>query len=1289
MKSIRKKAENKLQDKQGMTLVEVLVAMAILMVALITFLPLAQSSFQNIALAGKRIKEGYYSVGVIEKLIGNDGANGAYETVTANMPLEFHSEKSGVTPLKANDKAVNKDERLQTINGHSIISTPEAPGKGFSTFICNSVTAQMVAFPRHISDDFMRKAITLYGVGFHFSGNKVGEIKLFYTDESGVKQEVSDKYYKFTVEPSNSAIGYLTLMGDNDQISFTHSPLYIQHELGFEIKIEIDAPTVIMVGEAASDNNYYYYVTSGEPLDDLGRVDDEHGELQIVRKVMNNRDPKGSLGQITLNSAMNDVEWVGVGEGNNGQGFPNKEGYYHMCGDNGQIRRFWKNEATGNYGWGGDYVTDYKKENGETKITSNHVYASEVQSSYFYQKPTVEQPGTGGIANKPNKGIDLNPPNEDIKNPQTIYNRLYAQTVFSVNALEGKSNVPLHVSDTSFFMESIGTSKNQGIENRYTNSFGKGSWFQSFSGISEADKQYNLAHPDAPMVNGIPIKPKAATHTIDATQIESYESFNELDQRQKNPIVLTSVDSIMMEHNYTNKKYPQNSYTLYCGYIPAVMDLWATDEGVRNNSPFTSEWRGTLGLAYKDNGTEDYHIPLGKILSKEEKEEQLYIKHGGLIPDLISSRKMDVDLILNGHIWDYSKTKENNFAISGLCGPENYNKERCPGLFKNLTNKSEGVNSNVASKAYYPLNIGPMQLQNETEITVSYLSHPYAISGKRFKHSIFDHSPSRWDIHSGVFEWTFDDSLTISDSDTIRFVSYDKKGNETVNYISMAVGYTVSGLVYENQTQNDGYKELAVPTVMNNGVVLLRAGGKDAEGLNPKNDNSGVNLRTESNVFNQFFSTGDYFSSRNKDHTIIGNNENSMHQAVSAGYWRDVYHPLFYAIRDNMYDRRHPVDRYSYLMGHILQDKRLNCVCWGERWNGDPEAMWGASDGTMMDWNYWTGGENSNRIDAEFQSYQKLKYANEYKDKWGTELDDPIYDDEGKYKGHLTFKHSWTEGVHGATAVKTGTYTLPISNAEMSSWYNREPTNWKDDKDFKTHNPMYTNTYLDKRSLILATKHSGDGSLFHPHNFSVDESILKEHAFISPLDTVEDLEYANDTWVAVGVQGLANPIKEDGITYCSKGAVKQTSSEGSWVCVRTWYDQSGGKDKGPTENNCNYIWHAVQISDMENCNITQISYSNGMWYAMGYIDENDNGEYDYTGSSIGKEREHAVLFYARDPSKPCAGNPNEKWDGGWRLCNPAKEKGKKAYTRAWTNKGNDTFELLDIDGINSVASRND
>lgn len=1260
MRKARKNIKSVLSQNRGMTLVEMLVAMAVLMVAIVTFLPLAQSSFQNIYVAGQKIKAGYDSVSVIEKLLGNDGANGDYETRTADVPLEFHAASDSVKSLKANTKS------LQSIDGASLISTPETPQKGYSTFICDSVTAQMLSFPTHIADDFKKKTITLYGVGFHFASDT--PLVLEYTKEDGSTAVVPSggQYYKFEVEPKNSAIAYLILNGDNDIISFTHSPLYINYG-NFRLELEIDAPTVIMVGEAASDGEYYYYVSSGEPIDENGKVDEENGEVCIIRKKMANKDPKGKLGKITLSSAMNDVEWVGPGEGDDGFGGTNKEGYYHMCGDNGQIRRFWKNPSTGNYGWGGDYTTKYIRDQGQLKILDSHSYDTTVYAAFNYQKPTSENPRAGEadkmawnnpMLNRPNAGIPLMP---YPSHKPTIFNRLFVQNAFSVNVLEDH-DVDVTVADNMFYIDQRPVKESakhpnwalapqQLVDNWYTNNFTpEGSNNAGYMAQFTCKKDLK-ANP--PTVNGIPFKPRKAVQKLSARGMEPYEEYNDLDTHHNNQITLTAVDSVKMSRNFGNQDYPTNSYTLYCGYIPAVMEIWATDGGVRNNSPFTSEWRATLGLAFKDSDkSPKYYQYLGRVFDTLDGKSRV--------------------IVLNGHIWNYGKLKENNFAISGVCGPDNYDfdnsgkkgsKSRCAALWASIdkaVDKTKGGAYSDKDWADFPMPMNAnqyqeqMQIQNETDITVSYLSHPNALSGKPMEHNDNDQSPSRKSVDSGVFEWSFDQSVTIIDADTINYP--DENGND--RYFSIAVGYYVGGLAYENQTANDGVKEISVPTVMNNGIVFLRSGGKDAEGLTDK----GVNLTIESNVFNQFFSSKDYYSQPNSAHLA---NENTMHQAVSAGYWRDVYHPMFYSVRGGKYDPTDEHDKFNYMMSHIMQDKQLNCVCWGEQWNGAPEAMWGASDGTMMDWEYDVNGKNTNRVDAEFQSYKRLKYSNEYQNTYG----------------NTTFEHCYKD-VFGTPKVRP--YTMPLKFSDLCRWPERDTTSWKEiGSDWRDNNPVFTNSFLDKRSWLLETQGADGVKNMNQSQYNFEK--VQKYGFVSPLDTIEDLEYANDTWVGVGVQGLSNPIEEkvgkNLVKFCAKDAVVSNGTpKGSWVCVRTWLDQKDGADRGPVEGNDKYIWRAVQISKKENCNIQQISYTNGMWYAMGYIDVNNDGHYDYQNG------EHAVMFYARDPSKACGGTNNDgSWDGGWKLCE-AKGAG---YTQAYQNDGNGNFVLLDIDGINSVASRND
>lgn len=570
-----------------------------------------------------------------------------------------------------------------------------------------------------------------------------------------------------------------------------------------------------------------------------------------------------------------------------------------------------------------------------------------------------------------------------------------------------------------------------------------------------------------------------------------------------------------------------------------------------------------------------------------------------------------------GYVWHYTDASASDYALSGVCSPKNYEDSRA----LEVTFDAVDTIASDYGKRVYPLNPGDhqaeIQNQNETKITIAYLSEPYAISKNQLMFNKYDVSSNRHET-DGVYEWGFDDSVTISDADSMYYEDYDGNGG----YFSIAVGYYVGGLLYENQST----KHISVPTVMNNGVVYLRAG--EAGGAPFDENFTGFTLQKESNVFNEFYTSVDYWRKRQNDWGAV---KNILTEAVSAGYWRDAYHPLFYSTYGGVYNPDSSRDKYSYLMGHILYDKRLTSVAWGTTWNESPEAMWGASDGTLMSWYLDldaleagnADANNDESITAEFQSYNWLKRANEINAETGTRK--------------MVCRYSNAIGYDES-------YDIPLTPDEMTAWQNKDNA---DDE----------NTYWDKCSSQLG--------------------MTSTLGFISPLDTVEDVTFANDTWVAVGVQGLANPKTDGKVDYCRNAAVVKapfSRDTGSWVCVRTWYDQSGGQDRGPIAGNCNYVWKAVQISEKENCNIQQITYTNGMWYAVGYIDDNDNGEYDYI---TGDER--AVVFYAIDPLEPCG---TEK---GWKLSDP----GGVGYTQAWYNTGNGGYQLLNIDGVNAVASRND
>ena len=176
-------------------------------------------------------------------------------------------------------------------------------------------------------------------------------------------------------------------------------------------------------------------------------------------------------------------------------------------------------------------------------------------------------------------------------------------------------------------------------------------------------------------------------------------------------------------------------------------------------------------------------------------------------------------------------------------------------------------------------------------------------------------------------------------------------------------------------------------------------------------------------------------------------------------------------------------------------------------------------------------------------------------------------------------------------------------------------------------------------------------------------------SFISTLETINDIAYDNDLWVAVGDQSDKDPAD-----YCSSGqwngggeiarAYTSNGRGGSWVNVRYWVDTNGSGNQA--DDNAYYHWRAVKISNNENYNIVQINNLNGIWVATGYEDANNNEEYD--------NGERTVVCWARNPLGAC----DEYMDGKW-----------SEEVQFYANNGT-SMTALDqnkVGGINSCATR--
>lgn len=1221
MSTKNKKAKKIIIANGGMTLVELLVAISLLTLIIFCFMPLFMSYYQNIRTSGNVVKGNYTKVGLIEKLIGNTGSNSGYEYEVDGIPLSMSVKEQNGGTIQVKSKITETEtgnEYGQKITGNNIISTPDATGGGFTTFYADSVTSKLLCFPSHISDDFKEKTITVFASGFKF--NNINEMTLQYSGEDGNFHDVSKNYYKVSQPVNNPGIVYLTLYGDNSQINFRTSPLKIKYPGKSDLIVEIDAPTIIMVGEQTNNGDYYYYVSSGDINDD--------GTMDIVAKTMNNTD-KDSKTTVTLNSAMNDVEWIDAdeGDGENVDADGKRYGYYAMCGDNGQIRRFWK-DASGKYYWGGDNTIHYDYSSVQPeRVHNDHVapvvnetkkpvYSTEASYKYLF----VAYPYAGDDVYNGDRtdGISLDSYIED----SSRRNRLYTNTAFTFNAVDNENARFWAIKDNLLYTfehpnnnGSWGQDKKMDgvMFDRYVNdtkrtfigSYDEEHGLALFEGYGNAGGSVEkIDRVSSDTKNGFDDFFKV--NRVNASEVQDYEDF--WGENYSDGIVLTSVDTVKMNNTYTaDNGNPTSSYTLYCGYIPAVVDLWSptkTLDSPTNEFKFT-RWIATLGVGYvEDSATLLSNYPLFR------------------------SRRLGGSsyLRLGANIWEYSNSKNSSYALTGICGPANYASSESLSnalalLEKQKNNPSKyGIKQNFRTYPVYPLNTdiyqSQMQKQNTTQISIGYLSNPRAMGSLYNEGNAKDLSPDV-NNHEHVYQWTFNPGTTFLDSDSITIE--DEEGNP--RSMSIAVGYTLNGL--ENGFDNG----VIVPTVMNSGVVYLRSGGANNDRVN-----SGGDLSQESNIFHMYYYTSDYWEWMDGASGTWGIKK-VFDGTASAGYWRDAYHPLYYSTYGQVYDPvNHPS---SYIFAHILNDKQLTCVAWGNRWDSQPEAMWGASDGTLMNWgDTLTGTETNNSrqantesaVKCEFQSYKWLDVGSAQK---------KTYIGWRNWGGDKKWK--W--------------FDFPNSLAQNFEWIKENG-----------NNISVENGYFDCRSLILWEANRDKNP--------------EAYGFISPLDTIEDVAYSDDTWVAVGCQGQKNPI------YCGTMAVTRSSGSGSWVAVRTWHDLSGGADSQPCsgstsangKDNNFFLWHAVQISTTENCNIVQVTNTGGMWYAVGYIDENDNNECD--------SDEKAVVFYAEDPSKACG------TEGGWRLAKSSVSSSSTAYTQACHYNGN-SWETVDISSINSMASRND
>lgn len=1289
-------------NKRGMTLVEVLTAMAILSLIIFCFTPLFLTYFKAITIAGNEIIDVQEQSGILQTVIGNFsvGKGGNYSANVTGIDLELttpstatlsRTNSNGTTVSTTMNGAVTiaLGDDIDPVKGDFLVSDPENLKNGYTTIKAQGSSSGLVCYPKSLTDDFIEAKIIVYGSGgINFADASFAtDFKLSCGLNGGTSLSNGTDY---TVRKLAPSMLEFTIYGGG-KVSYETSPLLLNYKNGQHIlQVEVDAPSMIMVGEQSEDGNYYYYVSRGEIIDGADS-DTKKDELAIIRRQMKSTDPKNNNNKVTLTSAMNDVEWVPAdsGDGYNVDGAGKKYGYYVMCGDNGQVRRFWRNNTTGNYYWGGDYTyyTDYNfvQVNNQTG-QSPHINSTDINNNAYNGKVYSTDTSFKFISQR------------DMTNTKSGFNvgsKEYTVGVANTSTilLRGLSVVSVTRADQAEFYGADGrvlmyklSENSSSVYPTYQESLSISNSWQGIS-IAEGDKPNLVSRYNNNEIHG----------WLETTNDSFYE-INGIDPNSVNknsyPITLTSVDAIRIntpnktavtndgsyyfttkgdgdtsaEGATTNMNYPQSSYTLYCGYIPAFMDLFVSrtgsfgsyryptgwegtyghsDDGtwypvggtyieraenrptLQNNAEYYSYWRMTLGITpYYNNGKTSVEI------SPERGQLAYYnnYKEGGFI-GIGSTKKHEylvywpytnLEYAITGKFYDNDTYTNNQPLIQQNFG---FGKTRASaytiGTPNHLINVYDGVQNNVTNGEV-------------VDITISYLSHPFAISVSANPTDDIVYDLANNKDGAQVFYWNNRrETITFLDSASTVIPNGEKDIP-----VSLMVGYVLGGTVEYSNDGGDAYAN--VGSVLNNGIVFLRAGDYNVAKQNSANaetyeylatDKDGYKLASESNVFHQFY----YLNSRTKCYSTVQDTSTGYHGEYSqepskgkhignlygAEYWQNNRHIQYKSITGRTAtDGQDTSSNYEYLRSHPMTNTKVNCVAWGVTWNGYPEAMWGTENGTVLSW--WvntttTGAEdfndkdslfwNDRSVDAEFQSYK------------------------------------WVDNVNGKTFALTS-------------------SQWKD----TLGSAVFNTTSTTGTSYTIGSGKVPDTFKYFCDKTSQATGLWGSIGFISTLETINDISYDNDLWVAVGDQSDKDPAD-----YCSSGtyngggetakAYSDNGRGGSWVNVRYWVNAQGAGAK-QSDTNSYYHWRAVKISNNENYNIVQINNVNGIWIATGYEDANNNEQYD--------NGERTVVCWTRNPLR------SYSEDGGWN---------EKVQFYANNGASMTPLDQSKVGGINSCATR--
>lgn len=1131
-----KKRENVLLSKQGMTLTEMLVALALLMLIIFTFLPLFMSTYRNIYTSGQKTQQTFEKTSLMERLISSKGNNAAgYESSVTNVPLKL---TTGGTTVSFGTQAGD----INRVSGTVIASGTS--GDQYTTFYTAENHSRIICFPTSLTDDFLTTDITLVPKGFDFAkeaSNKNASstgyhFEVHYTPSTVTAEQkanpmllpkVPTQYYDITyVDDSGYDVAVFTLKGGNNIISFENSPIVITYSQGtggadYYASIELGAPEIIFVGDKASDGSYYYYVTSG--VDSEGRMD------LIARKM---------TGDSELKSNMNDVEWVSEGRGDDGNGGVNDYGYYVMGGDAGQVRRFWRNDKTGNYYWGGDNLVNYNryaylKDNGtpqnEAYENLNETLTTQAEFKSIYRS---SQNGAVDV-----NGVKVNETFDSSKAGVYKYKGL-TSNYFTANLTTEESR------DKAFIT--------LGKVAKIKGAFGKMYRYYGCDTDASRDEFFGLyswltpGQTRAENLNVSGYKDALDYEYEDDTSLITITSVGAVQINTSNANYYQSQGSTAFNSNV----YPTKSYTLYCGYIPSVLDLWGYKTGAYTGFGHL----GTLGIAYSNE--EESWYPVGKFAD-------IYTKSNTLSPEVFGTNESDLM---------YKTLLNYNSESNGLHDDVKYPD---PSKGSHWYTAGQEVNGRISAGLALPGEgtYGKLTSGQEVDVTIGYLSHPFAIALNNPEPTVIEgmtgsdwyYRNAKQGTNYGIGATQYDhEFLSLGLRDNVTMLDLKSFHDDiTGNNISLAVGYSLSYLF------SDHYYLARLGQVFNSGLVYIRSTGDGTEKDDAGNLSSGKgwSLKKETNIFHQFFGADQYYGDGN--------------EAVHG--WDTDYHRAYFNIIANQNSFAGNSDANTVRDVEGRSDFGTNChpmaqtecsTCnWGITWDEKPQTMWGTKNGTILSWYY---------------NYQDLK---------GSKITSVLKEFEN---------YMWADRI-GATK--------PLRN-------------------------------------------DGNANQFYDYN-SVNNGMSSSYGFVSVLSSINDIAYGADNWVAVGNQSGKAPSDYCASNMCYTG----NGNAASYINVKYCYSPSEHK----------YAWKAVKVADQSNIDFISVTYSKGVWYALGYVDEDNDNEND--------PDENCVIFYSTDPAKEWKKAQTRTKEGVYRGQNPTDS------TNALYYDANGNCQQIEVNGLNSMASQ--